>query len=434
VAKDRPPTLRRSLGLFETTMGGVGIILGAGIYALVGVVAGKAGNAMWVSFLIAGAMAATIGLCYAEMASAFPRAAADYDYTRRAFGPRAAFVIGWLIVIGNLVAGATVALGFGAYVHVFVDVSPTLAAAAALVVATLVAFYGIKESVWVSILMTFVEVGGLVLVIAIGVPHLGDFDLLDVDHGLTGLFSGAALVMFAFIGFTEIATLAEEAEDASRVVPRAMLLALGVTTALYLLVAVAATSVLGAGALSESSAPLAAVAADAVGDRASDLVALIALFSTGNTVLLLMITASRLIYGMAAERALPRFLAWVHPQARTPARAIAVCLVVALGFALSGDIGLVAGAANFAIFIAFGAVCLSLIVLRYSQSQTPRPFRVPLNVGRMPLIALLAVASVIFLVANLDRDSLLVGGGLLLAGLVAMEVLSLWRPQPSQGR
>ena len=126
-----PATLRRSLGLLETTLGGIGIILGAGIYALVGEVAGKAGDAVWVSFLMAAVMAAVIGLSYAELASAFPRAGADYEYTRQALGLRAAFVVGWLIVIGNLVAAATVSLGFGGYLHTFVDVDPTALALAA---------------------------------------------------------------------------------------------------------------------------------------------------------------------------------------------------------------------------------------------------------------------------------------------------------------
>lgn len=426
-----PATLRRSLGLFETTLGGIGIILGAGIYALVGEVAGKAGDAVWISFLMAAAMAAVIGLSYAELASAFPKAGADYEYTRQALGLRAAFVVGWLIVIGNLVAAATVSLGFGGYLHTFVDVDPTVLALAALVAATFIAFYGIREAVWLSVILTLAEVGGLVFVIAIGVPHLGDVDLLEAEMGAAGIFSGAALVMFAFIGFEQIATLSEETRDAVHIVPKAMLLAIAVTSGLYLMVAVAAVSVLGWQELSGSEAPLAAVAAKVLGGRASDFVAVVALFSTANTILLLLVAASRLIYGMASTAALPRFLAWVHPVARTPARAIALSLLVSAGFALSGDIGLVAGATNFAVFIGFAAVNVSLIVLRYTRPDVPRPFRVPLNVGRLPLLPIVALASVAFLTANLERNALLIGAGLFVSGVVAMQVFSLWRPLES---
>jgi len=428
LSSEDPATLRRSLGLFETTLGGIGIILGAGIYALVGEVAGKAGDAVWVSFLMAAAMAAVIGLSYAELASAFPRAGADYEYTRQALGLRAAFVVGWLIVIGNLVAAATVSLGFGGYLHTFVDVDPTVLALAALVAATFIAFYGVREAVWLAVFLTLAEVGGLVFVIAIGVPHLGDVDLLKAEMGAAGIFSGAALVMFAFIGFEQIATLSEETRDAARIVPKAMLLAIAVTSGLYLAVAVAAVSVLGWEALSDSEAPLAAVGAEVLGDRASDVVAVVALFSTANTILLLLVAASRLIYGMASTAALPRFLAWVHPSKRTPARAIALSLVVSAGFALSGDIGLVAGATNFAVFIGFAAVNVSLIVLRYTRPDVPRPFRVPLNVGRLPLLPIVALASIAFMTANLERNALLIGAGLFLSGVAAMQLFSLWRP------
>ncbi|HEU4760520.1 MAG TPA: APC family permease [Dehalococcoidia bacterium] len=430
---EAPPTLRRTLGLLETTLSGVGIILGAGIYALVGEVAAKAGNTLWVSFLMAAGMAAVIGLAYAELASAYPKAGADYEYTRQALGPRAAFVVGWLIVIGNLVAGAAVALGFGGYLHTFVGVDKTFLALAVLVVATLIAFYGIREAVWTAIVLSLVEAGGLVFIIAIGVPHLGDQDLLEAHRGAAGIFSGAALVMFAFIGFEQVATLAEETVEATRIVPRALLLAIAITTTLYLLVALAAISVLGWQALGASDAPLADVAAKVLGGSASDFLSVVALFSTGNTVLLLIVAASRLIYGMASTRALPRFLAWVHPRAQTPARAIVLCLVVSGGFALSGDIGLVAGATNFAIFIGFAAVNLSLIVLRYSQPEVARPFRLPLNVGRFPLLPVVALGSIAFMMANLERNALLIGAGLFVSGLVAMQALSLWRPLGARG-
>ncbi len=422
------PTLKRSLGLFETTLGGIGIILGAGIYVLVGEVAADAGNAIWISFLMAAVMAAAIGLAYAELVSLFPKAGADYEYTRNALGARAAFVVGWLIIIGNIVAAAAVALGFGAYLSVFWDISPTQIAMGSLVVATLIAWYGIKEALRVSIALTLIEAGGLVFIVVIGVPHFGDVNLLETPNGAAGIFGGAALVMFAFVGFEQMVTLAEETKDAARTVPKALLLAIAVTASFYLLVALAAVSVLGWEALSASDAPLAAVASEVLGGRASDFVAIVALFSTGNTMLLLLVAASRLTYGMATARALPRFLAWIHPARRTPARAIVLSLVVALGFTASGDISFIAGATNFAVFVGFAAVNVSLIVLRYTMPDAPRAFKVPLSIGRLPLIPVASLVGVAFLMANLERDVLLFGGLLFLSGVVAMQVLSLWKP------
>jgi len=426
---DEPRTLRRSLNLVETTLGGVGIILGAGIYALVGAIAAEAGNGLWLSFLIAAVMASAIGLCYAELASMFPRAGADYEYTRQALGPRPAFVVGWLMVIGNIIAAATVALGFGGYVATFVDLDARVAAILALCVATVIAFSGIEQTVRVTIVGTLVEVAGLILIIAIGVPHLGDVQLTDFNKGAGGVLSGAALVMFAFLGFSQIATLAEEAEDASRVVPLAMVISIGLTAVLYVLVAVAAVTVLGWEALSAADAPLAEVAAEALGGRASDAVAVIALFSTANTMLLLLVAASRMIYGMASAAALPRFLAWVHPGARTPARAILLSLLLAGVFAATGEIAFVAGATNFAVFVGFAAVCLSLIVLRRRRPEQARPFRVPLSVGGVPLLPLVGIALVFILTAKLGADVLLLGAALFASGVLAAQALALWHPR-----
>src|SRR3990172_7799191 len=137
---------------------------------------------------------------------------------------------------------------------------------------------------------------------------------------------------------------------------------------------------------------------------------------------------------MASAAALPRFLAWVHPGARTPARAIALSLVVSAGVALSGGLSPVAGGEKFALFIGFAAVNVSLIVLRYTRPDVPRPFRVPLNVGRLPLLPVVALASVAFLTVNLERNALLIGAGLFVSGVVAMEGFSLWRPLASDGR
>lgn len=422
-------TLRRSLSLTETTLAGIGIILGAGVYALVGAVADEAGNGIWLSFVFAAVVASIIGLCYAELASMFPKSGADYEYTLQAMGERPAFVVGWLMVIGNIIAAAAVALGFAGYLNTFVEVDVTIAAIAALAVATAVAFIGVEETVKVMIVGTLVEVAGLILVIVIGIPHFGEVDLVEFKGGVWGVLGGAALVMFAYLGFSEVATLAEEAEDPTRTVPRAMVSAILITTILYIMVAVAAVSVLGAAALTTSSAPLADVAAEVLGSRASQAVALIALFSTANTMLLMLVAASRMIYGMASTDALPRFLAWVHPGRRTPVRAIILCLGLASAFALTGELAFAAGASNFAIFVAFEAVCVSLIVLRYRQPDLPRPFRLPFTWRRLPLLPVLGALLVGLQMGNLNRDVLALGVGLFVSGIVAMELLSLWRPE-----
>jgi APA family basic amino acid/polyamine antiporter len=413
------PRLERSLGLLETTVGGVGIILGAGIYALIGEAAGRAGNAVWASFLLAASMAALTGLSYAEMASTYPKAGADYEYTRQAFGNWPAVLVGFTITAGNVIAAAAVSLGFGGYLRSLFDVDLTIGAVAALMGGAAIAAYGIRASLWVSIGLTIVEVSGLFLVMAVGLPHFGDRDLMEAADGLPGVFSAAALVMFAFIGFEQVATLSEETRDARRVVPRALLASIAVTTTIYLLVAVSAVSVLGSNALGESTSPLADVVSRVLGDRTSDVVALIALFSTFNTVLLMLVAASRLLYGMSERGSLPEAVGRVHPRFKTPFLAIALALAIAVLLALFGDISLVAESANFVIFLGFAAVNLSLIALRHRQPEIERPFRVPFSVGKTPILPLAALASIAFMIAHLQLDAIGLGLVLLLAGAIA---------------
>ena len=410
--------LKQTLGIWETALGGIGMILGAGIYALVGAVAEDAGSGLWLSFLLAAGVAAVMGLCYAELASMFPVAGADFEYAYRAFGPRPALVVGWTMAFGNVIASASVAVAFSAYLNEFLDVNAFLVTAILLGLAGLLASAGIKESVRFVVIATIIEAGGLIAIIALGIPSLPDLQLLGAGTRLTGILAGASLVMFAFNGFAQIATLAEEAHDADRVIPRAMLLAIAVTALMYVLVAISALAVLGAEALAASDAPLATVAQKIVGDGAADVIALIALFSTANTALLHLIVASRLTYGMAASSALPVALSWVHPRFKTPVWAIGVSLLVALLFAATGELAFVAGATSFAIFVGFASVCGSLIRLRMIQPALERPFRVPGEVGGIPVLPVVGLVITAVLTVSLERDVLIVGFLLLAVGLL----------------
>ncbi|MFI5325653.1 MAG: APC family permease, partial [Candidatus Rokuibacteriota bacterium] len=245
---DSTPSLRRVLGLTEVTAGGIGIIIGAGIYVLLGAATGHAGAIVWLAFLLAAVMSALSGLSYAELSAMFPSAAGEYEYARQAMPEWVAFVIGWMMIAGLVVAAATVSIGFARYVGYFLDIDPRAAAVALVAAVSLVAVAGVKQSARLTVALSAVQVGGLLLVVAIGLPHVGDVDLF-AGRGPGGVMGAAALVFFAFIGFDEVITLAEETRDPTRTVPRALLLALGLSTALYIAVAVAAVSVLGAEAL-----------------------------------------------------------------------------------------------------------------------------------------------------------------------------------------
>lgn len=410
--------LRRALGPLRVTASGVGIIIGAGIYVLLGAATAKAGAAVWLSFVVAAALSALTALSYAELASMFPRASAEFEYTRQVAPAWVAFLVGWMMIAGMLVAVAAVALGFANYLAHFVDLPRRPVALALLAVEVAIADAGIGRSAMVSLALSTVQVGGLVFVIAIGVPHVGQVNLL---HGATpvGVLSASALVFFAFIGFDEVITLAEETRDPTRVVPRALLAALGISTILYVAVAVGAVSVLGPDALGRSSRPLADVMAHSLGSTAAGIVAVIAALSTFNTSLLALTAGSRLLYGMASAGAMPRPLATVHSRTRAPVNAVVVSALGAGAFVLIGDLTLVASVTDFAIYLVFVAVNGAVIVLRRRRPDEPRPFRTPGAIGRVPILPVLGLAAVAATAPQLDVKSIGIGIGMLAVGAVA---------------
>jgi len=413
-----PVGLRRVLGLVEITAGGVGIIIGAGIYVLLGAATAHAGPLVWVAFLIAAVLSALTGLSYAELSSMFPSAAGEYEYTRQAWPDWVAFVVGWTMIMGLLVAAATVSLGFGRYAGHFLEVDPRAAALGLLVAVSVVATLGIKHSARLTVALSAVQVGGLVLVVAIGVPHIGDVDLF-ASPGPAGVLGAAALVFFAFIGFDEVITLAEETRDPTRTVPRALLLALGLSTLLYVTVAIASVSVLGAPALAASSRPLADVMAHVLGAGAATVVAAIALLTTTNTTLLALTAASRVIYGMAKAGALPSALARIDPTRGAPRRAVMAGLVVAAAFAALGDFTVIAAVTDFAVYVVFLSVNASVIMLRRTRPDLARPFAVRGVIGRVPLIPVLGLISVAVMLTQLEPLAIALGAALCVTGLTA---------------
>ena len=410
--------LKRSLGLLEAMICGVGIILGAGIYALIGKAAGMAGNAVWISFVIAAIVAGLSGLSYAELSSIFPKAGAEYEYTRNAFGKRIAFIVGWMIAFSGIIAATAVALGFGGYFEGMFGTPVLFAAIALVVLLSLVIAYGVKEAAWFAIVGTLFEAGGLLIVILIAVPYFGSVDYFEIPS-FDGLFAAAALVFFAYIGFEEMTRMAEEVKKPEKNMPRALILAVAITTVFYILVAIAAVSVVDFNALAASNSPLADVVAVAWSNDAFFAFSIIALFATGNTVLLIMMAASRIIYGMADSGALPKAIAYVNPSRRTPWAAILVTGGLTLGFFMIGEIEKVANLTNFTVFATFVVINLALIKLRYDKREMKRPFKVPVNIGWFPVLPAIAVVATLFMMTNVGMEATIDGILLIILGIIA---------------
>lgn len=414
--------LKRALGLWEATACGVGIILGAGIYALIGKATGLAGNATWMAFIIAAFVSGLSALSYAELSSVFPKAGAEYVYTKNAFGKKLAFIVGWMIAISGIIGSATVALGFGGYFEAIAGVPLIIAAVALVILLSLVIAYGVKEAALFAIIGTLIEGAGLLIIILIGIPYFGSVDYFEIPS-VDGIMAAAALVFFAYIGFEEMVRMAEEVKKPEKNMPKALLIAIALTTVIYILVAIAAVSVVDFNALAESNSPLADVVSAAWSSDAFIIFSIIALFATGNTVLLIMLAASRIVYGMADSGALPKQIAYVNPSRRTPFWAIAIVGILTLLFFLLGDIEVIANLTNFTVFATFVVINAALIKLRYDKPEMKRAFKVPMSIGKMPVLPVIAIATTLFMMTNVGWDAVTYGTAIIVLGVIAYYLL-----------
>ncbi|MGA0710129.1 MAG: APC family permease [Ilumatobacteraceae bacterium] len=389
----------RSLGLFQVTASGVAVIIGAGIFVLMGEATSRAGAMVWLSFVIAAGLSALTAFSYMELSSMFPRASAEHEFTRQVFPRWIAGTVGWIMAVALVVATATVALGFSQYVREFVEVDRRVAAVGLIAVMVVISYLGMERAAWVVVALGAVEVGSLIVVGVSGLSRVGDVTLTTGSFG--GVLSGAALVFFAFIGFDEVITLSEETRDPVRTIPRALLLALGISTLLYVLVAVSAVSVLGVDGLSASERPLAEAMTELFGPGAGRWLSVAAIVSTSSTVLLVVTAASRMLYGVAVAGDLPGRLGIVRHR-RVPLNALLVSAAVACGLILFNDLSLLAAATDVLVYVTFVFVNLVTIMLRKTEPNLERPFRIRGTIGWVPIIPVLGLVVVVVVSGQLE--------------------------------
>ncbi len=398
--------LKRELGLLEATIFGIAIIIGAGIYALIGIAAGHAGSAVWLSFVIGAVVAVFTGLSYAELSSMFPKAGAEYVYVRRAYGSEfLAFLLGWLIIFTGILSASTVSIAFANYLHALLQ-TPIIPFAIFLIAGLAVLNYiGIKETSKVNIIFAAVEILGLIIVIILGMGNFGKVDYFETPNGLTGVFVAAALIFFAYLGFEEVVNVAEETKNPKRIIPRALVLSVVISTVLYILASLSAVSLVHWSELSRSEAPLAfAVSHSILGQNGFFLISIVALFATITTVLGILLVTSRMVYGMANEKSLPKILASLDKKTKTPHVAIIAVSVLSVVFLFYGGLEKLAEITSLGALATFTAINLALIWLRYTKPKMKRPFKTPLNIGRYPVLAFLGVFSTLFMIFQFELN------------------------------
>ncbi|MCT9868167.1 APC family permease [Paenarthrobacter aurescens] len=380
----------------------LGDVLGAGIYALVGKVAGEVGGAIWIPLALALSLAMLTAGSYAELVTKYPKAGGAAVFAERAFKmPSISFLVGFCMLAAGVTSAAGLSLAFaGDYLKPFLDVPATPAALVFLLLIALLNARGVKESVRANVVMTAVEVSGLVLVIVlVGMMFArGDGDasrVLEFNPAVSpgaGILAASLLAYYSFVGFETSANVAEEVRDVQRVYPKALFGALLTAGAIYVLIGLASSIALSPRDLSDSSGPLLQVV-QATGFGVPDwLFGLIALIAVANGALLTMIMASRLAFGMAEQSLLPPALGRVLPQRRTPWVAIVVTTAAAMVLTATGDLGSLAETVVLLLLFVFISTNIAVLVLRKDKVKH-KHFRVPVII---PCLALLSCVVLLF--------------------------------------
>lgn len=370
------PTLARRLGLVALIIYGIGDILGAGIYALVGKVIGLAGPGAWVTFVLAALVALVTGFSYAELTGRYPVSAGAAAFVRRAFPGKFIALFTGIIVLGTgLASAATVSVAFSHYLVELVALPPLVGKLILIGFISFLSFWGIHESSRVNMVLTAIEFSGLVAVIIVGAGLLSGADWShfiaanQTNFEWSGVFAGVTIAFYAYIGFEDLANLAEECKNPSSDLPRAILTAIGVTTVIYLAVTLVLLLTVPQNLIGESKTPLLLVFEQAGLHQVLHYFSLVALLAITNTGLINLIMGSRLLYGMAHEGLVPKVLGKVHHKRRTPWVGVLVSTLIVVLLVFTGGLKVLAQTTSLLILMVFFLVHLSL--LRVKQKRVP---------------------------------------------------------------
>lgn len=359
--------LKRTISLPMLTLYGLGTMVGGGFYALMGKVAGEAGTAAPAAFALAGALAMLSALSFAELSSRYPVTAAETRYVTEGFGrPALGALTGWMVIVTGVVSAATLAVATIGFLGEMVPVWQKPGIALLVLAMGLVSFWGIGASVALVTVITFIEVGALVYIVAIAGGSLEALperwtELLPRGGGMgwTGVLAGSFLAFYAFIGFEDMVNMAEEVKDPRRALPWAILIGVALTTGLYVVVSTVAVLTAPVSELAASATPMATIVS-AAGRRSGVGLGLVSLLAGVNGALVQIIMASRVAYGLARRGQAPAWLGAVHARTRTPHRATALMTIVILALALLFPLTALAKTTSAIILGIFATVNLAL--------------------------------------------------------------------------
>ncbi|HCP81571.1 MAG TPA: amino acid permease [Octadecabacter sp.] len=392
------PTLRRTLTLPLLTLYGLGVTVGAGIYVLIGATVAEAGAYAWVAFLMAAIVVAFTAFSYAELATRYPVSAGEAAYVDAGFGwPVLASIVGGFVALSGMVSASAVAVGASGYLGGLTGLSSPVLIVAIVGAMGLIAWWGINQSVKVAAAITMLEILGLIFVITwgfgmserAGVSTAELFPPLQGAHW-GGIASASLLAFFAFIGFEDMVNVAEEVKTPRKTIPRAIIYTLIVATVLYVLVAISVLLAVPVETLSGSDEPLTLVFVNAPQAVQTGFAA-VAVVATVNGVLIQMIMASRVIYGMAQRGRFPSIFAVLSPRTQTPTVATAFVAASIMGLSLFLPIERLAGWTSQIVLAVFVCVNLSLIAIKRQKAPATDYYRVPVVVPVLGILTSVAL-------------------------------------------
>ena len=437
---DQQPELKRVMGPGLLLLFVVGDILGTGVYALLGEVAGEVGGAAWLPFLVAFVIATITAFSYLELVTKYPQAAGAALYAHKAFGIHfVTFLVAFIVMCSGITSASTASRAFAANFFEGIDYDApklTVAALALLFMAGLAAinYRGVGESVKLNVVLTIVEITGLIVVIGVGFwaftgaadvyfSLVVAFETGEEKSTFLAVTAATSLAFFAMVGFEDSVNMAEETKDPVKTFPKILLSGLGIAGAVYILVSIVAVALVPVGQLQESETPLVEVVrAGAPGLPIDDILPFMTMFAVSNTALINMLMASRLIYGMARQRVLPPVLGTVHPTRRSPWVAILFTTVIAFGlityvstFASSDAISVLGGTTSLLLLAVFAVVNVAVLVLRRDVQAAGGHFKTP---TALPVIGFLASLFLVTPFSGRPAQQYIVAGGLVVIGVV----------------
>jgi len=400
---------KKKLGLIDLTLAAIGLIIGAGIYSIIGVASKYAKNFTWISVILCCIFAICTGLSYVELGVMFNKNGGEYLFAKEAFNDTIANIVSIFVFLGEILLLNTVAFGLGSYLSIFIPFKIPILAGISLLLFSYLNYSGIRNSINFNNIATVLEILGLLFISIFGLFNINKniFDFSKINKKtLLDITIGSAFFYFAFFGFDILVELIEETKEAEKNLPKALIYGVSISSILYLLVSIVAISTLGWKKLSESKSPMVDITQKLFNGNMGFIIMIIAIISMSNTLLMGNIGTSRFIQSIAKDKKLPFNLDKIDEKNNTPKNAIILITIITMFGLLFGNLENIAAITNIFTIIVFFIVNISVIQLRIKKPDQDRPFKIPFNINNIPIPSLIGASSSILLIIILIKYKL----------------------------